>query len=54
MTAYNKFTVALIGAIITGLSAFGYNFAFLTPELQATLASLLTAGLVWLVPNKTP
>lgn len=51
MTAYNKFIVAALGAVVTGLSAFGYNVAFLTPELQATLASALTAILVYFVPN---
>lgn len=52
MTAYNKFTVAVIGAVVTGLSAFGFNVEFLTPELQATIASGLTAVLVWAVPNR--
>lgn len=52
MQAYNKFVVALLGAVVTGASAFGYNFDFLTPELQTTIASLVTAILVWAVPNK--
>ena len=53
MQAYNKFIIAAIGAIVTGFSAFGWNIAWLTPELQATIASGLTAILVYLVPNKT-
>ena len=52
MQAYSKFLTALIGAIVTGASAFGYNLPFLTPELQATIVSLLTAVLVYLIPNK--
>lgn len=52
-TQYNKFVIALLGAIVTGASAFGFNLEFLTPELQATIASLVTAALVWLVPNKS-
>lgn len=54
VTNYDKFFVALIGAVVTGFSAFGYNVSFLTPELQATIASLLTAVAVYLVPNKQP
>lgn len=53
MTAYNKFTVALVGAVVTGLSAFGYNVSFLTPELQATIASGITAILVYAIPNRS-
>ena len=53
MTAYNKFFVALLGTIVVGASAFGFNLDFLTPELQATIASGLTALLVYLIPNKT-
>lgn len=52
MSAYNKFIVALIGAVVTGLSAFGINVDFLTPELQASISAGLTALLVYLVPNK--
>ena len=53
-TPINKLIVAVLGAIVTSMSAFGINFEFLTPELQATIASLLTAFFVWLVPNRTP
>jgi len=52
MQAYNKFIVAILGAIVTGASAFGFNVEFLTPEMQATLASFITALLVYVVPNR--
>lgn len=51
-TAYNKFIIALLGFVVTGASAFGFNLDFLTPELQATIASGITALLVYWVPNK--
>lgn len=49
---YNKFIIALIGAVVTGGSAFGYNLEWFTPEMQATIASFLTAIAVYAVPNK--
>lgn len=52
MMAYNKAIVAVLGAIVATASAFGFNFEFLTPEMQASLASFITAILVYFVPNK--
>lgn len=53
MAAYSKFFTALIGAIVAGLSIFGITLDFLTPEMQATLVSFITAILVYFIPNKT-
>lgn len=53
-SAYNKAVIALLGFIVAVASAFGFTLDFLTPELQATIASGITAVLVYLIPNKTP
>ncbi len=49
MTRFNKATAAaLAGALVTLVAAFWAP----DPEVQGALQTLLTAALVWLVPNR--
>lgn len=49
LTQYRKSLVAIIGAVVSILAINGVD---LDPELVAAITTLLTASLVWLVPNK--
>ena len=55
MSKYNKFIVALVGAVVAGVTAFtGFDLegAGLTTEaIVAIIVPLLTALGVWAVPN---
>lgn len=48
LTEYRKSAVAVIGAVVTILAVWGVN---LDPQLVAAITTLVTAGLVWLIPN---
>ena len=49
MTQYNKTTAAILsGAVVTIAAA----YLPLTPEVVAAAQTLITAALVWLVPNR--
>ena len=53
MQKYNKAWAALITGTVTIAAAFGFDLEkHLSPELIASLATLLTGAMVWLVPNK--
>ena len=49
-TQYDKAGAAAIGTAVTGLLA---AVTTLDPEVVAAIGTLITSGLVWLVPNKT-
>jgi uncharacterized membrane protein len=55
MTKYNKFIVALIGAIVTGLTTFGVVGDAQGQQITAALSTLTTAAItaiaVWVAPN---
>lgn len=48
MAEYKKSIVAVIGAIVTILAVNGVD---VDPELVAAVTTLVTASLVWWVPN---
>ena len=48
-TAYDKAAAGAIGAAITTVIA---SLTTLDPEVVGAIGTLITAGLVWLVPNK--
>lgn len=48
-TAYDKAAAAAIGASITTVIA---ALTTLDPEVVGAIGTLVTAGLVWLIPNK--
>ncbi|MEQ9607027.1 MAG: hypothetical protein RLN99_05105 [Kiloniellaceae bacterium] len=48
-TAYDKAAAAAIGTAATTIIA---ALTTLDPEVVGAIGTLLTAGLVWLVPNK--
>lgn len=48
-TAYDKAAAAAIGTAVTSIIA---ALTTLDPEVVGAIGTLLTAGLVWLVPNK--
>lgn len=50
-TAVNKFVVALLGAAATIAASNGYDLG-LDADTIAALAPLITAGLVYFIPNK--
>lgn len=50
-TAHDKAAAAAIGAAITSVIA---ALTSLDPEVVGAIGTLVTAGLVWLVPNKQP
>ena len=49
LAQYRKSAVAIIGAVVSILAINGVD---LDPELVAAVTTLVTAGLVWLVPNE--
>lgn len=48
-SAYDKAAAAAIGAAITTVIA---SLTTLDPEVVGAIGTLVTTGLVWLVPNK--
>lgn len=55
-TTINKAVVAVLGGIVTLLGViFGEDvLAWATPEVVSAIGGLLTAVLVWAIPNKDP
>ena len=49
LAQYRKSAVAIIGAVVSILAISGVNT---DPELVAAITTLVTAGLVYLVPNE--
>jgi hypothetical protein len=49
LARYNKFIVAVLGAVSVGLTTFGHGQPWVT-----TVLSVISAVLVYLVPNKQP
>ena len=49
LTAYDKAAAAAIGSAVTTVIA---ALTTLDPEIVGAIGTLVTAGLVWLVPNK--
>lgn len=52
VTGFDKAIVAFLGAALTLAAAFGVNVDWATPELISGVGGLITAVLVYLVPNK--
>lgn len=52
ITGFDKAIIALLGSLATIAATFGVNVAWATPELISTVGGVLTALLVYLVPNK--
>ena len=50
MNQYRKTVTAVLGAIVTILALYGVN---IDPELTAAFTTLITAVLVYLVPNES-
>ena len=50
-TKYDKAAAAAIGAAVTSILA---AVTTLDPDVIGAVGTLVTAGLVWLVPNKQP
>jgi hypothetical protein len=48
LTKYRKSAIALIGAVVTLAGVYGID---IDPELVAAVTTLVTASLVWWVPN---
>ena len=48
LTKYRKSAIALIGAVVTLAGVYGID---IDPELVAAVTTLITASLVWWVPN---
>jgi hypothetical protein len=48
LTKYRKSAIALIGAVVTLAGIYGVD---IDPELVAAVTTLVTASLVWWVPN---
>lgn len=51
-TEFNKAVVALLGSILTIAATFGLKVDWATPEMISGIGGLITALLVYLVPNK--
>ena len=55
MEEYSKAWVALIGAILVIIDqTMGIKLGFLSEEQITIAISILTAVLVWAIPNRTP
>ena len=52
LTPFDKALVALIGSLLTVLGATPYGHVLADPALQASIISIATAAVVYLVPNK--
>jgi hypothetical protein len=51
-TSVNKFVVALLGAVVGLVGEFGLDVSWAGDGMIAAVSSIVTAGLVWLIPNK--
>lgn len=52
ITTFDKAIVALLGALVTIAATFGLKVEWATPEVINSVGGVLTALLVYLVPNK--
>lgn len=52
ITSFDKAIVALIGALLSILAAFGISVDWATPEMVGIAGSILTGLLTYLWPNK--
>lgn len=52
ITTFDKAIVALIGALLSILAAFGINVDWATPEMIGIAGSVLTGILTYLIPNR--
>lgn len=50
-SAYDKAAAGAIGTAVTSILA---ALTTLDPEVIGAIGTLLTAGLIWLVPNRPP
>lgn len=49
LAQYRKAVTAIIGGVVTIAAVYGINF---DPELVAAVTTIVTAALVWAVPNE--
>lgn len=54
MTSFDKALIALIGAALTVAGTQPWGKVLADPSLQASIISIATAAVVYLVPNKAP
>lgn len=52
MSQYNKAIVAFLGAMVTLAATFGLTVDWATPEVIQAAGGIVTAILVWAIPNK--
>ncbi len=52
ITTFDKAIVALLGAALSIAAAFGLKVDWATPEVLSSVGGVLTAILVYFVPNK--
>lgn len=52
ITSFDKAIVALLGALLSIAAAFGLKVDWATPEVITSIGGVLTALLVYVVPNK--
>ena len=52
LTTIDKAIVAVLAPIASFLAIMGWDVG-LTPDVIAAISSVISGGLVWLVPNKT-
>lgn len=52
MSQYNKAIVAFLGAMVTIAATFGLTVDWATPEVIQAAGGIVTAILVWAIPNK--
>lgn len=51
ITSIDKAIVALLGSVLSIVAAFGVDVTWASDGLIASVGAVLTAVLVWLVPN---
>jgi len=49
---YTKAITAFLTSAVTAFAALGLDLAFLSPELIASIGTVVGAFLVWALPNK--
>ncbi len=52
ITTFDKAIVALLGAVLSIAATFGLKVDWATPEVVSSIGGILTALLVYIVPNK--
>lgn len=52
ITTFDKAIVALLGALLSIAAAFGLKVDWATPEVISSVGGVITALLVYLVPNR--